>query len=222
MIDEEGFEYRYVPKESILIQKQLEGEESKKKVSTRKKSNLSDGKKKGFVYVKKQQAEEDHKNEENPMKKLLGNLKADENAEEESKKSRIKRLSSDDGNDSVNDDDDEDYKRIMNRKVSMNEQNVIGTNFEKYNREGKPSGEIRRKIGNFVMEYKETKDKAHAMDSFLEMCSIEGVAAFNIIGYILHNSFSFDQAGWAEFLELIFDYLYVQEKLFTQDDLLEG
>ncbi len=42
------------------------------------------------------------------------------------------------------------------------------------------------------MEYKETKDKAHAKESFLEMCSIENVAAFNIIGYILHNSFSFD------------------------------
>ncbi len=131
-------------------------------------------------------------------------------------------MSSDDGNDSVYDDDDEDYKRIMNRKVSMNEQNVIGTNFEKYNREAKPSGEIRRKIGNFVMEFRETKDKNHAKESFLEMCSTEGVAAFNIVGYILHNAFSFNHAGWKEFLDLIIDYLFTQEKLFTQDDLLEG
>ena len=30
------------------------------------------------------------------------------------------------------DEDDEDVKKILSRKVSMNEQNVIGTNFEKY------------------------------------------------------------------------------------------
>lgn len=29
--------------------------------------------------------------------------------------------------------EDEDIKKIMGRKVSMNESNVIGTNFEKYN-----------------------------------------------------------------------------------------
>jgi hypothetical protein len=35
-------------------------------------------------------------------------------------------------------DEDEAVKKIMSRKVSMNEQNVIGTNFEKYN-DQKPS-----------------------------------------------------------------------------------
>jgi hypothetical protein len=38
----------------------------------------------------------------------------------------------------VDSSDDEDVKKIMSRKVSMNEQNVIGTNFEKYN-DQKPS-----------------------------------------------------------------------------------
>ena len=41
----------------MIIQKQLEGEDVKKKDSKRKKSNVSDGKKKGFVYVKKQPVE---------------------------------------------------------------------------------------------------------------------------------------------------------------------
>jgi hypothetical protein len=36
------------------------------------------------------------------------------------------------------DSEDEDVKKIMSRKVSMNEQNVIGHNFEKYN-DQKPS-----------------------------------------------------------------------------------
>lgn len=52
----------------------------------------------------------------------------------------------------------------------MNEQNVIGTNLEKYNREERPTPEIRRKIANFVAEYKETKDRSCAKDSFLEVC----------------------------------------------------
>jgi hypothetical protein len=183
---------------------------------------VSEGKKKGFVYVKKQQPEPVPEKESpvTPMQMLLGGLKADD---EESKFRRQQRLSSDDGgNDSIYDDDDEDYKRIMNRKVSMNEQNVIGTNFEKYNREAKPSAEIRRKIGNFVMEYTETKDRVHAKESFLEICSEGSVPAFNIVGYILHNAFSFDQAGWNDFLELIIDHLFTQEKLLSQDDLLEG
>jgi hypothetical protein len=49
----------------------------------------------------------------------------------------------------------------MSRKVSMNEQNVIGTNFEKYN-DIKPSPEIRRKIANFFIEYKDNFDKSFA------------------------------------------------------------
>lgn len=48
--------------------------------------------------------------------------------------------------------DDEAVRKIMDRKVSMNEQNVIGTNFEKYN-DCKPSQEIRRKINNYFLEY---------------------------------------------------------------------
>ena len=46
------------------------------------------------------------------------------------------------------DEGDEDIQKVMNRRVSMNEQNVIGMNFEKYI-DQKPSGEIRRKIANF-------------------------------------------------------------------------
>ena len=52
----------------------------------------------------------------------------------------------------------------------MNEQNVIGTNLENYNREERPTPEIRRNIANFVAEYKETKDRSFAKDSFLEVC----------------------------------------------------
>jgi len=120
IVDEEGFQYRYVPKEAAAITRELEGVEAKKK--DRKQSNVSDGKKKAYVYVKKQQPQppvEEKATPVTPMQMLLGGLKADD---EESKFRRQQRLSSDDGgNDSIYDDDDEDYKRIMNRKISMNE-----------------------------------------------------------------------------------------------------
>ncbi len=76
------------------------------------------------------------------MKSLLKGLQPDNSGEKASRQSH-----SDDEN-------DESVKRIMSRKVSMNEQNVIGMNFEKYN-DQKPSQEIRRKITNYFSEYRE-------------------------------------------------------------------
>ena len=104
----------------------------------------------------------------------------------------------------------------------MNEQNVIGTNLEKYNREERPTPEIRRKIANFVAEYKETKDRSFAKDSFLEVCDETLIPRFNFVGYILHNAFTQDQEGWKDLFSLIIDHLYLQEKLLTKNDLLEG
>jgi phosphoribulokinase len=92
-----------------------------------------------------------------------------------------------------------EYRKIVNRKVSINEQNVIGTNFERYNREEKPSVEVRRKIANFVSEFTDTKDREHAKESLDEVCQETGIARFTFVGYVLHNAFSFDQTGWQEF-----------------------
>jgi hypothetical protein len=84
---------------------------------------------------------------------------------------------------------DEDVRKIMERKVSMNEQNVIGMNFEKYN-DIKPSQEIRRKIANMFLEYRELRDKEHARDSVIEICRETGISRFVFLGYILNNAFS--------------------------------
>ena len=53
----------------------------------------------------------------------------------------------------------------MSRKVSMNEQNVIGMNFEKYN-DRKPTHEIRRKITNYISEFRENMDMNYAKTTF--------------------------------------------------------
>lgn len=115
------------------------------------------------------------------MQQLLGGLKASDDSHDEPSHS-----GADD------DSEDEDYRRIMTRRVSMNEQNVIGTNFEKYNREAKPTSEIRRKIGNFVMEYNDTHDSANAKQTFLEICEKSSIPHFTFVGYILNHAFSFD------------------------------
>lgn len=80
------------------------------------------------------------------MKSLLKGLKPDQMSDE--KRSGQSYESSE---------EDENVKKLISRKVSMNEQNVIGTNFEKYN-DKKPSAEIRRKITNYISEYKENND----------------------------------------------------------------
>jgi glycosyltransferase involved in cell wall biosynthesis len=108
------------------------------------------------------------------------------------------------------------------RKVSMNEHNVVGLDFEKYNREAKPSGEIRRKIANFVAEYRETKDTKAAVESFAELCRETSTAKFNFVGYILHNAFSHDSEGWQNLFNFIIDHLYLQDKLLNETDLIEG
>lgn len=65
--------------------------------------------------------------------------------------------------------DDEEADRLVGRKVSMNTDNVVGLNFEKYNKI-KPSQHIKLKIANLFMEFKQSLDKQHASEEFLSIC----------------------------------------------------
>lgn len=100
--------------------------------------------------------------------------------------------------------DDEDIRKILGRKVSMNESNVIGMNFEKYNNQ-KPSQDIRRKITNYLAEYRENLDYNYAKTSFLDICKETSIQEFIFCGYILHNAFSFESVGWSQIFNLIFE-----------------
>lgn len=77
----------------------------------------------------------------------------------------------------------------------MNESNVIGMNFEKYN-DQKPSQEIRRKIANYFAEYMDNEDKEQAKIGFQDICKETSIKPFVFVGYILHNAFSLDNKGW--------------------------
>ena len=48
--------------------------------------------------------------------------------------------------------EDEDIKELVERRQSMNIDNVIGLDFERYNKQ-KPSKEIKLKIKNLAMEF---------------------------------------------------------------------
>jgi hypothetical protein len=71
----------------------------------------------------------------------------------------------------------------------MNETNVIGMNFQKYN-QNKPSFEIRRKIVNFVQEYLENGDINFSKQNFDEIIKETNIQPFLFTGYILHYAFS--------------------------------
>lgn len=112
-------------------------------------------------------------------------------------------------------------KKILSRKVSMNEQNVVGMNFEKYN-DQKPPQDIRRKIANYFAEYSQNQDNLQAKASFHEILKETNIQPFVFVGYILHNAFSQDQAGWARSLALVVEGLYREEQLLTDKEILEG
>ena len=108
-VDAEGFHYKYVPKDAILSEEQIS---PNLKPKYRKNSKGQDA----YMYVKKSPAPStasETTSLRSPIAKLLSGLKPD---------STLSRLRD-------SDEDDEDYKKIMDRKVSMNEQNVIGMNF---------------------------------------------------------------------------------------------
>ena len=111
-MDPNGYQYKYVPKDSIFT-----ANDGDKK---RKKSDNT------YIYMKKSQNNSEpnsaSKSEMELMNKNMQNLLKNLKPEELLKMQE----------------EDEDVKKILSRRVSMNESNVIGTNFERYN-DQKPS-----------------------------------------------------------------------------------
>ena len=85
--------------------------------------------------------------------------------------------------------DDEDANRIVDRKIEMNQKNVLNKDFEKYN-DLKPTPEIKRKIANLFMEYNESLDREHATDEFKDICEKTKTKDYIVVGYILNNAYS--------------------------------
>lgn len=100
-VDADGFQYKYVPKDAILTEEHIS---PNLKPKYRKNSKGGDA----YMYIKKSPAPStasDTASLKSPIAKLLSGLKPD---------SAISKLKD-------SDEDDEDVKKIMDRKVSMNE-----------------------------------------------------------------------------------------------------
>jgi hypothetical protein len=65
--------------------------------------------------------------------------------------------------------EDEDAMKLVDRKISMNQVNVIGLDLEKYN-DLKPSKDVKRMITNLFMEYNESGDVEHCANEFHDIC----------------------------------------------------
>jgi len=70
------------------------------------------------------------------------------------------------------------------------------------------------------MEYKESSDKKHAAEEFLDISESTNTPRFIVVGQILNNAFSQDPSGWQEIFDLVI-HLYMEAKLFEGKDLVE-
>lgn len=116
--------------------------------------------------------------------------------------------------------EDEDFNKLVDRRQSMNIDNVIGLDFERYNKM-KPSQQVKMKIKNLAMEFLHSLDKEHASEEFTAICAETDTKTFTVAGYILNSAFSQDRNKWNEINSLVVDHLYVQEKKLSSGDLVE-
>lgn len=117
-----------------------------------------------------------HQLDENNMQILLQNLKPNDGNDFK----QIRQHSSS---------EDEDASDFVSRRKSMNEFNEVGYNFQKH-QENKPAKDVTYEIQNMFLEYKESEDKVHAKEEFIEICDRNSIEKYKFIGYFLNNSLS--------------------------------
>lgn len=98
----------------------------------------------------------------------------------------------------------------------MNEFNEVGYNFHKH-QENKPAKDVTNEIANMFLEYKESEDKVHAKEEFIEICDRNNIDKYKFIGYLFNNSLSEKPSDFAQLIDMVFDYFYEEEKLIEND-----
>ena len=109
-------------------------------------------------------------------------------------------------------DSDEDVSDMVGRRMSMNQFNETGMNFQKY-QEIKPSAGVRREILNMFNEYKELEDKQHAKDELISITSDYEIEKFQFVGYFLSNSLTEKPQDFRKYIGLCFDFFYKEAAL---------
>jgi hypothetical protein len=201
VFDNEGFKQIYVPKDQILTEDQVFHHGSSRFGKDKDGKKRRDSQSKGYYYKAKSPAKEEKKEptkKANTMASLLMGLKPD---------ALNKMIGQDD---EVS--EDEDVKGFVERRLSMNQFNMAGMNFQKY-QESKPSQGVRREILNMFNEYKEFEDKNHAREELVGICKQYEIKVHQFLGYFLNNSLAEKPDDFRQYMTLVFEYFFEDQKL---------
>ena len=174
-VDSDGFQKKYVPKGSKLAQQDSYPNQKGAggKGRPRKNSKLGEEQKKqGAQGSKAANAETGTKAKS--MYHLFQSLAPEVSEENKAEES----LS-----------EDEEFNRLVDRRMSVNIDNVIEVDFERYNQH-KPSQQMKLKIRNLAMEYLQGLDQEHASEEFTDICQKHDTKPFIVIGLIIKYAFS--------------------------------
>lgn len=104
-------------------------------------------------------------------------------------------------------DEDEDATKIVGRRLSLNQFNEVGMNFQKY-QDIKPAAGVRREILNMFNEYKELEQKEHAKSELLAICTQYSIERFQFVGYFLSNALAEKPSDFRQYLGLVLEYFF--------------
>ena len=94
-------------------------------------------------------------------------------------------------------------------------------NFQKY-QDSKPAAGVRREILNMFNEYKEFEDKNHAREELIAICKQYDIQTFSFLGYFLNNCLAERPDNCRQYMALVFEYFFDDQKLLTADQMVES
>lgn len=118
-------------------------------------------------------------------------------------------------------DEDEDVTRVVGRRMSLNQHNEVGMNFQKY-QDIKPAAGVRREILNMFNEYKELEQKEHAKEELLAICQQYEIERYQFVGYFLSNALAEKPDDFRRYLTLVLEYFFKESDLLPKAQLLES
>ena len=104
--------------------------------------------------------------------------------------------------------------------MSMNKYNNL-MDFHKYT-ETKPDAGVRREILNMFNEYKDQENKEHARDELIDICEKYQIEKFQFVGYYFANSLAEKPADFRQYINLVFEYFFEDQKIIDGPKLLES
>ena len=108
--------------------------------------------------------------------------------------------------------DDEDFGKLVGRRISMNQDNKTGQDFESHLAHGPGEG-VLREIQNMFNEYRESENKEQAREELSEICDKHAIPRHQFVGYFLSNSLSEKPEDFRHLMNLVFEYFYLDQKL---------